>query len=177
MLLYRIININNAWKACQDRYQLLMPVVKKQQSYVLKNDELRWVNTIVTPALSAVTGRRYQVKSAIIFGQEPGNVQGIHVDGFRKDRQDASNWALNIPIAAVGNMQWFSGDFDLSEESTEQGLKYLQIKWQTGPKEIANTAIDQPTIVRIDIPHQVTNVSQSRRLILSVRFNPDIFAR
>lgn len=174
MLLYKHIEIPT-WPMIKVRFQHLMLDVEGQKSYVLKGDELSWIGSMLCPSLKRITGRDYTIKSAIIFAQAPGNVQELHVDGFGVDRLGASNWALNLPIAEVGEMLWYSGEYHLSETANGQGLKYLQLNWHEEPKVAQRVLVDQPTIVRIDIPHQVINQGLGRRLVISVRFNPDIY--
>lgn len=159
----------------QARFQHLMPDIIGQQSYSIKGTELAWVGSMLCGQVKKITGLDHQIKSAIIFGQEPKNVQGLHVDGFSVDRVGASNWALNLPITEVGEMFWYGGKFSLSEAVGGQGLKYLRLNWEEEHHVIASAVIDRPTIVRIDVPHQVVNQSKNnRRMILSARFNPDI---
>ena len=157
------------------RFQHLMPDVVGQKSYTLGHDELKWTGQMLCGPLSRITGQEYRIKSAIIFGQAPGNIQELHVDGFSVTRQGASNWALNLPIAEVGEMLWYSGQYKLSETSNGQGLKYLEMQWQQEPQVCQSVMIDKPTVVRIDVPHRVINHSENRRLILSARFYPDIY--
>lgn len=157
------------------RFQHLMPEVTGQKSYNVVGDELSWVGNMLCSPLKKITGRDYKIKSAIVFAQAPGNVQELHVDGFSINRTGASNWALNLPISEVGEMLWYSGQYHLTETANGQGLKYLELNWHEEPKVIERAQIDRPTIVRVDVPHQVINHSEGRRLIISVRFNPDIY--
>ena len=174
MLLYQHVDIST-WPMIRVRFQHLMPDVVGQKSYTLTPDELDWTGQMLCSPLRRVTGRDYRIKSAIIFAQAPGNVQELHVDGFTASRQGASNWALNLPIAEVGEMLWYSGEYQLNETSNGQGLKYLGMDWQEEPRVCESVTVDRPTIVRIDVPHRVINHSENRRLMLSARFYPDIY--
>ena len=99
----------------------------------------------------------------------------MRCDGFDSSRAGACNWALNLPIAEVGIMAWFDGDYVLKETANGQGLGYLAPDWKGEYQIITSVAIDRPTIVKINIPHQVINHSDKRRLVLSMRFYPDIY--
>jgi len=177
MLLYKHVDIVT-WPMIQVRFQHLMPDVKGQKSHTLKGEELAWVGSMLCNQVKKITGLDHTIKSAIVFAQEPNNIQELHVDGFTVDRKGASNWALNIPITEVGEMSWFGGKFHLSETANGEGLKYLQLNWHEEPYVIKSVMVDRPTVVRVDIPHQVVNQSsEQRRLILSARFTPDILGR
>ena len=169
MLLYNHIELF-AWTAIIERFQELMPDVATQQSYICTREDNIWLASVLEPTVKS------KLKSAIVFGQGPDNTQEIHVDGYDIDRKGASNWALNIPIANcnAGEMIWYSGKFHLSEAADKQGLKYLGINWDEEKQIQQSVIVDKPTIVKIDVPHQVINHSDKRRLMLSVRFSPDI---
>ena len=154
-----------------------MPNVDGYESYILKNEELAWVGSMLCNQIKKITGHDHEIKSAIVFAQSPENIQGLHVDGFNTQRIGASNWALNLPITEVGEMLWYGGKFNLAvADSGTSALKYLKLNWQEEPRVIESLIVDRPTIVRVDIPHQVINQSRERRrLVLSARFTPDIF--
>ena len=111
---------------------------------------------------------------ALTFIQPP-NLKGIiHVDGIKPGRTGHPDWALNIPITTSdAEMSWYKGDYTLKTEDN-QGLAYLNIVWTDGPNLAKTIKVDQPMIVNIDTPHSVTNFSNHLRMILSVRFNPDL---
>lgn len=177
MLLYRHVDIVT-WPMIRVHFQHLMPDVVGQKSYTLKGDELAWVGAMLCGQVKKITGQDHSIKSAIVFAQEANNIQELHVDGFTVNRTGASNWALNLPITEVGQMSWFGGKFHLSETANGEGLKYLQLNWHEEPYVLDSVIVDRPTIVRIDVPHQVVNQSsEQRRLVLSARFNPDVFIR
>jgi hypothetical protein len=99
----------------------------------------------------------------------------MHVDGFSTERKGACDWALNIPIASVGEMSWYGGDYELAKTANGQGLGYLEPVWKTEMRLLDSVSVDRPTIVKINVPHQVINHSTQRRLVLSLRFTPDIY--
>jgi hypothetical protein len=175
MLLYKHIDLVS-WGSIVERFQNLMPYVVKNQTYTCTQEDKIWLAGILEPAVESVMGRKLKLKSAIIFAQGASSIQEVHVDGFGIDRKGASNWALNIPIANCeqGEMIWYSGKFHLGETATIQGLHYLVLNWDEEQQIQESIVVDRPTIVKIDIPHQVINHSDKRRLMLSVRFTPDI---
>lgn len=175
MKIYEHVNITTLDKI-RDRYQHLMPDVKGQKSMLLNSQELAFLDSMVLRDLVKHTRKQVNwIKSAVIFAQAPGNIQEMHVDGFDSSRAGACNWALNLPIAEVGIMAWFDGDYVLKETANGQGLGYLAPDWKGEYQIITSVAIDRPTIVKINIPHQVINHSDKRRLVLSMRFYPDIY--
>jgi hypothetical protein len=115
-------------------------------------------------------------KGAILFGNGPGQSAGIHIDGYSLERKNASNFALNIPIlnCEQGYMNWYNGEYELVENKTKEGLKLLKIKWKEEPKVIERALINEPTIVQVNVPHNVENLSDQQRLMLSIRFVPDL---
>ena len=175
MLLYKHIELP-AWPAIIERFQELMPNVVKQQTHACTHEDKIWLADMLEPAVESILGYQLKLKSAIVFAQGPGSIQEVHVDGFGIDRKGASNWALNIPIANCyhGEMIWYSGKFHLSETANIQGLKYLVLNWDEEQQIQQSIVVDKPTVVKIDVPHQVINHGNNRRLMLSVRFTPDI---
>jgi hypothetical protein len=123
-----------------------------------------------------IVGKQLSVNNAIIFGIKPNSAIKLHVDGYTLNRDNARNYALNIPIANcnLGVMHWYNGDYVLTEDKTEEALPYLKITWNSAPHILASAVIDQPTVVKVDIPHSVYNHSNEHRIILSLRFDPDI---
>jgi len=115
-------------------------------------------------------------KGAILFGNGPGQSAGIHIDGYSLERKNASNFALNIPIlnCEQGYMNWYDGAYDLVEDKTKEGLKLLKIHWKEEPKIIERALINEPTLVKVNVPHNVENLSNQQRLMLSIRFVPDL---
>ena len=116
------------------------------------------------------------VKSAILFMVPPQSKVNIHIDGYTAERKDASNYAMNIPIENCehGVMNWYSGDYTLEEKMTTENLKHLKIKWNKEPELVCSKIIDVPCIVKVDAPHNAVNLGDKHRLILSIRFKPDL---
>ena len=178
MILSRPINFDqDVYDALRQKYSVFAKDIGDQGSFkkiILGNELIDLGNNIIKP-ISLISSKTHQIKSAILFGQSIGHIMEIHVDGFSLNRKDASNWALNLPIVGTGNMFWYDGKYELSEHVGQQKLKYLKLNWHDEPKEIYQTIIDSPSIVRIDLPHRVINISSEPRLLLSIRFTPDIY--
>ena len=117
---------------------------------------------------------KHRISKAIIFVQPPQLKGIIHVDGIHASRVGHPNWALNIPITnSDAEMYWYQGNYSLKAEHSK-GLPYLDIEWTYGPNIAKTIKINHPMIVNIDTPHSVTNFSNHTRMILSVRFSPDL---
>jgi hypothetical protein len=143
-----------------------------------KGKDLSFLGNLLEPDIKLALGLDVKIKSAILFISPPKFQQEMHVDGFSIDRNNASNTALNLPIlnCSTTTMYWYNGIYHLSESTsnTSKTIKYLQIDWETEPSVVNWKIIDTPTLVKINIPHHIENQSDLPRLMLSVRFNPDI---
>lgn len=137
--------------------------------------ELLFLGSLLEPDIKLALGLDVKIKSAIMFINPPNFKQEMHIDGFKLQRNNASNTALNLPIlnCTTGPMYWYNGVYHLSE-SPNKTIKYLQINWETEPSLANWKVIDTPTLVKINIPHHIENQSELPRLMLSVRFTPDI---
>ena len=167
------ITITN-WQVIQDKFKDKESVAFNKRNMVLSADERNWIAEQILPEINTFTGIEHKVSNAIIFIQ-PSNLKGvIHVDGIKPGRVGHPDWALNIPITnSDAEMSWYEGNYALKTEGT-QGLAYLDILWTYGPNLAKTVKVDQPMIVNIDTPHSVTNFSDHLRMILSVRFSPDL---
>jgi hypothetical protein len=172
---YREIDIKS-WQDiqqfCLDKWNNLD---KSLPSMVFSKDDLEYLGQLIEPAVKDELGVDVSIKSAIMFISAPKFVQDMHVDGFTIERINASNSALNLPILNCneGPMYWYSGEYYLTK-SKMNNLKYLQINWTTEPSLACRKVITKPTLVKINVPHHIENLSDSPRLMLSIRFNPDI---
>jgi len=137
--------------------------------------ELQHIGNLLVPTIAAQTGINVKIKTAIMFINEPWFKQDMHIDGFSLNRNNASDTALNLPISNCNTapMMWYSGDFYLSSSQVKT-VKYLKINWTSVHAVAATKIIDSPTIVKINVPHHIENQSDSPRLMLSVRFTPDL---
>lgn len=157
---------------CLAKYNSLGATVP---SIVFDNNDLAQLGALIEPAVKESLGVDVKVKSAIMFISAPGFVQDLHIDGYDIKRINASNSALNLPIQNCddGPMYWYNGEYYLSK-SKMINLKYLQINWTTEPSLACRKIINKPTLVKINVPHHIENLSTEPRLMLSVRFTPDI---
>ena len=146
-----------------------------KSAHVFTGDELCYISDLILNDLKTVHSITATVKSAVLFINKPGYVQGMHVDGFRLDRAGASNSALNLPILNCNEspMYWYDGAYQLSKSDTS-AIDYLKINWQSTPTLVATQVINVPTVVKIDTPHHVENKSSGPRLMLSIRFETDL---
>ncbi len=168
MLLYNRATIPN-WKLIQEKFSYLETARPGSEwIYLLDNNEI----AELTKLLPVYPERK--IKSVLAFSQGPLAVQEIHVDGYSAKRTRSSNSALNIPIKSSGRMTWYRGKYELEEASTSK-VKYLKLNWISEPAIQYSVVIDSPTIVKIDVPHRVTNLDNASRIVLSVRYSPDIF--
>jgi hypothetical protein len=134
------------------------------------------LKNLISETLARHGFEQCEAKSVILFGVPPQSKVNIHVDGYTADRKDSSNFALNIPIqhCEQGVMHWYKGTYTLEEGITAEKLKHLKIVWEGEPELAHSKIIDSPCIVRVNTPHNVENLSDQYRLILSVRFTPDL---
>lgn len=144
-------------------------------SLTFENEDLKFLGSLLEKDVRDTLGNEVKIKTAIMFINQGNFVQGLHVDGFSIERTNASNTALNIPIlnCNTGVMKWYSGDFYLTNGPFKT-IKYLKINWTTEHSLADEKIIDKPTLVKINVPHHIENQSNEPRLMLSVRFTPDI---
>ncbi len=144
-------------------------------SYSFLGEELAYLGSLLEPEIQQELNHTATIKSAIMFINPPEFVQDMHVDGFEISRRNSSNTALNLPIlnCETGPMFWYGGEYFLTK-SPHNTIKYLKLNWTSGPTLECQKIIDKPTLVKINIPHHIENQSDKPRLMLSVRFNPDI---
>jgi hypothetical protein len=94
----------------------------------------------------------------------------IHIDGRL---ENPSVFALNIPVEGCdrSEMLWYD-NVDLVELRTNSGYPTEKLGIFDSPvKEIIDRiTLDRPMIVRTDVPHNVTNFKETRRIIFSIRF-------
>lgn len=167
MPLYKSVAIPN-WQQIQEKFSYLAkPRAEKDWIYLLDKFEIAELSKLLP------TFEERKIKSALAFGQGPLDSQEIHVDGYGVNRTRASNAALNIPIVSKGKMTWYHGRYSLEEASTSK-VRYLKLNWLDTPTVQDSIIVDSPYVVKIDVPHNVVNLDNSIRVILSIRFSPDI---
>lgn len=106
-----------------------------------------------------------------LFCGFPNEQSKIHKDGVLQPESAAINWVYSLE-PSKSQMIWY----DALEEGTVEVLKnkYREhIFWTDSQvKEIERYSIQSPTLVRIDVPHQVINNSNTHRWCISIRFRP-----
>ena len=80
-------------------------------------------------------------------------------------------------------MQWFDGDYlhqeredapNLDSPYKADEMQLIRPKW-TGARYLKDSkTLNEPTIVQVNIPHTVHNYSTKTRVVLAIRFTPDI---
>jgi len=178
MELFKPVSITR-WGLIRERYQNYFPDIVDERLISFQTDvtEITWLDEHIGTEVVDLVGKKVKIKNAILFGQGPFNEQGTHVDGHFNGREGARNWALNIPVLNCdqGEMIWFSGDYILQPAVNPSNIRYQHITWNDGPHALVSKIIDTPTIVKVNVPHRVINHSDQRRLMLSVRFSPDLY--
>jgi hypothetical protein len=169
----RLITITN-WQSIQNKFKNTALLFADKRNLILSAEERAWVAEQILPDINTFTGLEHKVANAIIFIQQPKTKGILHVDGIKPGRAGHPDWAVNIPITTSdAEMSWYEGDYTLKTKDN-RGLAYLDIAWTYGPNLAKTVKVDHPMIVDIDTPHSVTNFSDHVRMILSVRFSPDL---
>jgi hypothetical protein len=111
----------------------------------------------------------------MLFYSSPGESRGVHVDYFN-NWHNYPTWALNIPIVNGDQceMQWFGGDYTKEVRTVNSGSPAWHLTWKSPPVLLESEIIDKPTVVYVDIPHNVINHSTEPRIVLSLRFRPSL---
>lgn len=195
MIVYKQGIVLNKLKHIQERYKNVFTDVEPGNTLVLEykkgTAEIDWITENVLPDVEKYSGREHQIHKAVLFAQGPRSYPDEHVDGFWPPKSNAVVWSLNIPIMNCdqGEMRWYSGDFELSSVETapdydngyipetptnQKSLNSIKIKWSSEKKIIDKLIINQPTVVKVNLPHQVINTSHNMRVLLAVRFSPDL---
>lgn len=120
------------------------------------------------------------VRSCMLF-HRPGNYpQPLHIDCNNDDPPQLIKCAINIPIRNCEDsyMEWYEGDYSTSVNSAigadGRTRKFIDLAWQAEPRLLDQTVIDQPTLVKVNVPHKVSTIDRTRSLI-TLRFidNPE----
>ena len=122
-------------------------------------------------------GTQAELIDCLIFENKPWQEAKIHVDGYEPSRTNSTEVALNLPLLNPEGafMMWYGGEYKLIRNvNKETGVEYLEVAWLSMPKELYRTEILCPTLVKVDIPHRVTNLKATPRVMLSARFSPGL---
>jgi hypothetical protein len=114
--------------------------------------------------------------NCILF-HRPGNFpQALHLDCNNDEPPQLMNCAINIPILNCEDsyMEWYDGEYTtrVNANKGSDGIirKFIEIDWQEQPNLIDKTIINQPTLVKVGVPHKVSVINKTRSLI-TFRFN------
>jgi hypothetical protein len=165
------------WQEISEKYNHYVSMVDKVKALHLPKEEFSFLESIVLDDLETQLNSKHRIQRAMLFFMYGNSNRGIHVDGDQLDRSKIPMWGLNIPILNCDNseMKWYDGKYELEVISTPTGLDYLGLTWLDGPREIESIKIDKPTLIYANIPHTVVNYSDAPRVLLSLRFDPDLY--
>jgi hypothetical protein len=117
-----------------------------------------------------------KLDTALLFKSKPFAEPIIHHDVMDESR--ISTVALNVPIYNTEGsyMEWWDGDYDsfiLYTDNTRT-VKHVHLDWKSEPVLLHRMEITRPTLVRIDIPHRAVNPQPRNRMMMSLRFSPEL---
>ena len=113
-----------------------------------------------------------------IFGQDdffarffvvaPYETGVVHMDTYA-DSYEIRNWALNIPVYNTDQnyQEWGMIDYNKKIYNTSNPM-YL---WKEEENFVVTESmvLDSPTLVKVSVPHRITNPTSKFRVILSLR--------
>lgn len=113
-----------------------------------------------------------KLEHGILFFLKPYKELPIHIDAQTKHDFYSS---LNIPILNCegGDMCWYSGSFYEEDILLPEGIRYSKLKMED-PTILYNSIINSPSIVRTNIPHNVVNTIDKKRIMLALRYNKNV---
>ena len=83
-------------------------------------------------------------------------------------------WGGEFDVSTISNAPDYDSGFKPETRTDVRKLNSLQLTWHGDKHLIDRVVVDEPTIVKVDIPHQVINSSDKVRMLLAVRFTPDL---
>ena len=102
-----------------------------------------------------------------------GSYQGIHIDGNDKA---IIHSAINIPLKGCKNSYqiWYRGKYDTIVVKLLNNI-YHTIKWHEPQIEDFKLEIDNPYLLRVDLPHSAQSNQFEDRWVFTMRFlgNPN----
>ena len=97
-------------------------------------------------------------------------LETVHIDtGIDGDVVYSS---IVLPIEGCNNtdMFWMQGEYITQKSFLANGTAYQEIEWNTEPTLVNQYEIIEPTLCRVDIPHDaLSNINGEYRTILSIR--------
>jgi len=184
---YHNLNLQN-WDKIKERFSsYIKDDIIGQELIIFQQDdsEIAWLEKNVLEDVGNYTGLTHKIKFAVLSGLCSNNTLKEHIDGFYPPRPNSVKWSLNIPIKNYDHfvMQWFDGEYihqeredtpNLASPFKADEMQLIRPKW-TGARYLKDSKIiDQPTVVQVNIPHVVHNYSEKTRVVLAIRFTPDI---
>ena len=152
---------------------------KSHRMFVLNVEEIEWLNENLAEQVSRHVKKEVKVSYGFLTLVAPKAAGTIHIDSNTLNPpKDKNNWAVNIPIynCSQGIMSWYGGIPKVVLHDIPGGLPYTSIE---NPQElylVDEKVVDQPTIVRINAPHKAVNNLDDIRILLTVRFDPDLYS-
>lgn len=95
-------------------------------------------------------------------------LETVHVD-FSTEFIHAS---IVLPIEGCNDtkMFWMDGDYECKKYFLPHGDAYQLVKWKNNPLIIAEQEIIEPTLCRVDMPHDaLSSIDGSYRTVLTIR--------
>lgn len=184
---YHILNLKN-WNKIKDRYSTYInDDILGQELIIFQqgDQELDWLEEQLLVDICNYTGKSHKIKFAALGGLCAGNTLKEHIDGFYPPRPTSAKWSLNIPIKNYESfkMEWYDGEYlhqerddtlDLTSIFKADEMQVIRPKWVGARNLKDSTLVSTPLVVQINIPHVVHNYSEKTRVVLAVRFTPDI---
>jgi hypothetical protein len=101
------------------------------------------------------------------------NKEFAHVD-YSAPNKPPYHASLILPIEGCADteMYWMGGAHKLELAHTDLGVPYNKIRWEEEPKIIHSVEINEPTLTRVDIPHNVLSnqITGGWRTVVTLRF-------
>lgn len=184
---YYNLSLKN-WDKIKERYSSFIEdnIVGQELIIFQQGDpEIAWLEDKLLDDVCNHTGLTHKIKFAVLGGLCSNNTLKEHIDGFYPPRPSSAKWSLNIPIKNYDHfeMQWFDGDYihqeredapDLTSLYKADEMQVIRPKW-IGDRYLKDSKIIiSPIVVQVNIPHTVHNYSTKTRVVLAVRFTPDI---
>jgi len=177
MLVHKKIQIDNYSTIQQELYELLelrLGDLNKETLHFIPGQDIL---TAVPKLAKFFTANNLYPNYFVAFIRAPGITAPIHID---RDVGEVLQFelALNLPVAnCTGTeMHWFDVPTSELEYIEDRDNKYRALgqdpEIYKTLKPITSLELTEPTLLRIDIPHNVTNNQNHHRMVISVRFNP-----
>ena len=165
------------WELIAEKYKSWVQYsLEGMHSKLVPENDWEFIHSIVNPAIKKISGTDHRIQACINFFVAPGTSRGIHVDHNDPRWPTKGNWALNIPIANYENtaMEWYTGDYTQETFHRPGGYVSEKLTWKSKPVLLESYCIKEPTLVYVDIPHDVRNNGADHRVLMSLRLSPNI---